>query len=399
MKRFILLFTIVSLIVSILIIPAAAASWSDTELTVINYLDYVDSSTVHVVGDGKEVRIDIPSKYATLLFENDTGNDYIRGDDGETSLEGGDVASDIRSWPTLNMEVGKKRTRQGYLFDVSNIPSGGWISFYWEFEASGDFGWIGSNDSETPDIRYYTYYYDEPHDDGYSYEVGRGMGSGLAVDFDAGFLECDAIYEDGVVTNGYATNYIAPYLTFRNVGVTSTPSTIRVRTSSISVNFDITDELIQMAQNEKMQKLLDEINNQLEDQGQTMDQILDQQQQTNDKIDDMTGYEPTPENPDFQDSVDDLEDAEQGALENVQTGMDDADQVYDSVFQVLGDYVQSFAAVSILFETFADIPFFSAILAVSLALGIVAALLGISLDAARLSARSSARSSRKVRSR
>lgn len=381
MRRLFLTLIILALFVCALAVPAFGASWEDTELTVINYLDYVDSSTVHVSGDGKTVKIDIPSQYATLMFENDTGNDYIRGDDGETSLEAGDVVSDIRSWPTLNMEVGRKRTKQGYLFDVSNIPSGGWISFSWVLEASGDFGWIGSNDAETPDVRYYTYYYDEPHDDGYSYEVGRGMGSGLPiVDFDAGVLECTAIYEDGVVTNGYATNYIAPYLTFRNVGVMYTPSTIRVRTSSISVTFDITDELIQMAQNEKTQKLLDEINSQLEEQGQTMKDVLAEQEQTNDKLDDMMNYQPEPETPEGGEVVGDLEDVEDNLMEDVNEGFDEAEQLQLSVLETLLQYVSAFGAVSYIFDLFAWIPFIKILLSVSLALGIVSTLLNIGLS-------------------
>lgn len=131
----------------------------------------------------------------------------------------------------------------------------------------------------------------------------------------------------------------------------------------------------------------------------SFDGLKQEQGQTNDKLDNITDHEPVPEQPDWQDSVNEYEEAEKDALDKVQTGMNDASLSFDNALVVLGEYIGSFAALSVLFNSFADIPFFSALLAVSLSLGIVAAILGMGLDAARYSARSTARSTRKARSR
>lgn len=424
MKRFILLFTIIAIIVSLLVLPASASGWNGTDIEIIDFLDYVDRDHMVVDGENKYVLFEIPATFAVSYFGNSDYIDWTLGEYGEITIPPSGRYSEFICYPTQNIEIRSDKTvarfKEGFVFDVSMLPKGASVYFDWVISALDYPGTIGSL-YDPPDFRYTCYFWGKPDSAGWSYKSGRShIGAIGNTDWDKNKLKCIAIYEHGYGTVGTATNYIAPTIFFNDIDFAYTNITFSLAVSSIRVEFPITDDLISIAQNEKTQKLLDEVNSQLEEQGKTMDDILSEQQQTNDKLDGVqdslddtndklddvhgaiddtndkldgiTDYEGTPERPDWQDSVDDLEDVEQGALDNVETGMEDADKTFSSALNVISQYAASFAGVTVLFNTFADMPFFSALLSIALSLGIVAAILGIGIDAARSSSRASSKS-------
>lgn len=425
MKRFILIFAIVAMIVPFFVFPASAA-FEDTNITVVDYLDYVDRDHMIVDGDQKYVIIDIPSDKGESVFIHDGDNRYAYGSYDDVYLNSSANPFRFASYPMMQYQILNGRFSTGYLFDVSSLPDGACVVFDWQISLEGLDGNIGYA-GEYPDFYYTCFFFNEASDgSAYAYQTGRSHISSLSGTWNKGKLDCIAIYEHGYGTVGTATDYISPWVAYNDLLSTYLPNSFSIRVSSVRVEIPIDDNLISLAQNEKTQKLLDEVNRQLEDQGKTMDQVLKEQQQTNDKLDgvqdslddtndklddvhgaiddtndkldNITDHDPTPERPDWQDSVDDLEDVEQGALDNVQTGMDDADKTFSSALGTLKQYAASFAGLTILFNSFADMPFFTALLSISLSLGIVAAILGIGLDAVRSSNRANARSSKKGRS-
>ena len=144
----------------------------------------------------------------------------------------------------------------------------------------------------------------------------------------------------------------------------------------------------------KTNKLLDETIKQLEEQGKTMEDVLDQQTQTNDKLDDIINGEVNPEAPEGADKVGDLDDAEGQLRDEAQVGLDQGVQIQQNVLQILEEYANGFAVFSWIFGLFAKLPFFSGLLYVSVALGTVSALLNLGLSAQAASDRANSRAQR-----
>lgn len=129
-----------------------------------------------------------------------------------------------------------------------------------------------------------------------------------------------------------------------------------------------------------------------------LDQLSDQQNQTNDKLDDIINGEVSPDLPDGSGSIGDLDDAEGALRDEAQSGLDQAGQIQQGALTVLAQYVSGFAVFSQIFGEFASIPFFSGLLYVSLSLGTCAAILNLGqmgINRARSDARRSERRSRK----
>lgn len=346
----------------------------------INYRDYEGS--VKVDGENDIVTIDLPVSWFNILIAmpDGTGIHHHNGHSVSYTIPYATHRLNVYLVP-FGAEIGAYNAPyNGRYLSMDNIPSD--AEFYMQFGITTD----------TPNSFSVASYQERVYsvNDNFASLYAKNDYTGGP----AGTYALSSVFPS-IAADGWFPEYIF-YLDSTGSSFEGTSVSLVVYNFHLEVSISSLYRL--QEETGRTNELLTEVNRQLADQGITMDQILDQQQQTNDKLDNIVDHVPTPENPGFQDSVDDLEDIENGALDKVEDGMDDADQVFTSVFDVLGDYLQSFAAVSIIFETFADMPFFTALLSVSLALGIVAALLGIGLDAVRSSSRSSARSSKKGRS-
>lgn len=83
---------------------------------------------------------------------------------------------------------------------------------------------------------------------------------------------------------------IIPYFYIINQGVvwpTDSERTIDVSMDYFRLSFSVSDAVKQAQEDARSQQMLSNIESALEDQGMTMEEILDQQQQTNDKLDDV----------------------------------------------------------------------------------------------------------------
>lgn len=133
--------------------------------------------------------------------------------------------------------------------------------------------------------------------------------------------------------------------------------------ANFEFTFSINSLLRQQMLSNKTNNILGAVENQLADNGQ--------------KLDDIINGNVTPEAPDGSGTVDDLDDVESGLRDDAQAGLDDGVQLQQSAFDVILTYLAAFNAIGLIFNLFADLPFFSALLAVSLSLGIFGLLVNL----------------------
>lgn len=145
-------------------------------------------------------------------------------------------------------------------------------------------------------------------------------------------------------------------------------------------------------QNGSNKDLIDSIGKKLDQQGQTiqgvldaqtqannkLDSVIDQQEQTNDQLGDIMNDQVEPEPPAGSDKVDDYQQAENELLDSVQGGSNEFDEVSVNAWDRIFTYSQSFMAFGVLFKLFADIPIIQSLLYVSLTLGAFAFMLNLS---------------------
>lgn len=134
------------------------------------------------------------------------------------------------------------------------------------------------------------------------------------------------------------------------------------------------------------EKLMGEMRDQLALQGKKLDEITGKVENIENKLDDQWNSEIDSNKPNTPtvpggDSVDSALNKQEEALRNeAQAGLDKGKEIQDSALSVLANYVSSFGVLTKLFDTFANIPFVSGLLVVSVALGIFGMLLNFAGD-------------------
>lgn len=189
-----------------------------------------------------------------------------------------------------------------------------------------------------------------------------------------------------------------PYLSLGNMRSSSGSSSVTFTVRYFTMQFSISSLLRLQQSTGKTNAILKEVEQQLADQGQTLDDVLGAQQDTNNKLDGIINDKVDPSLPSGGDIVGDLDDAEGQIRDDAQSGLDQGASVQQSAIQILGQYLSAFACVSWIFDRFSTIPFVSGLLALSFSLGITGSILGIGLSIAR-SYTGSSRSSRSARSK
>lgn len=147
--------------------------------------------------------------------------------------------------------------------------------------------------------------------------------------------------------------------------------------SNFTMDFSVAALYRLQQQTSKNNALLNSISNELAAQGDTIEQFVAEQQQTNDLLDDMINGSVPPSRPSWSDIEESLGDLEQDALGNVNNNIDKIDDAFDSALDALVSYSQSIYAAAFIFNLLADIPFIGALLFVSLSLGVVASIFGV----------------------
>lgn len=108
--------------------------------------------------------------------------------------------------------------------------------------------------------------------------------------------------------------------------------------------------------------------------------VEDKLAENGEKLDTIINGDVTPTPPAGGDSVGDLEDVESGLREDSQAGLDDSIAMQQSALQIFQQYSVAFLVVADLFTSFANIPFFSFLLYISVALGIFSLLVNLGVD-------------------
>lgn len=129
-------------------------------------------------------------------------------------------------------------------------------------------------------------------------------------------------------------------------------------------------------------KAVQELQKQVEQQGQAFDQIIN--------------GEPDPVAPEGSDAVEDLNGVENQLKNDSQQGLDEGLGFLQNALGIITQYGSAFLCVIALFRPFAELPLFSALLIISLGLSVCAIVLNIGLDVGRKSSsKTSNKSNRK----
>lgn len=146
--------------------------------------------------------------------------------------------------------------------------------------------------------------------------------------------------------------------------------------------FSISSLIRQQQLTGKTNELLKEVELQLAEQGKTLDDIRGQ-------LDDFINGEVTPEAPEGADRFDDLDDTEAGLRGDAQDGLDTGLEIVQNALDIVLQYATAFACAGWIFECFSTLPIFTALLFVSLALGVFGYVVNLVQDVGRYSARRS----------
>lgn len=120
------------------------------------------------------------------------------------------------------------------------------------------------------------------------------------------------------------------------------------------------------------------------------DTIIDQNQEIIDKNDEIIDQNDqiingtvAPDSPDGSDRIDDLDDSEAGLRDDAQDGLNEGMNVVNNALIYIKQYTNAFHCVGAIFSSFAGIPIFTALLYISLALGIFGLLVNLANDVNR----------------
>lgn len=150
---------------------------------------------------------------------------------------------------------------------------------------------------------------------------------------------------------------------------------------SFTLEIPISSLYADYLQTGKTNKLLEAVEDRLEEQGKTMEEVLDQQQQTNDKLDEIIDSTVAPVAPEGDDTVNDYGDLEEGIMNDMSSNFSDADGYLTSATEIISKYGTALLAVSHLFGIFWKFPFFAELVMVAFAFGMFGTLLGVGFGA------------------
>lgn len=354
MKRFLLSFLVLGLLVCVIAVPSFAEG--------INYRDYEGS--VKVEGDKDIVTIDLPVSWfhGLISMPDGTGVRHWDGHSVSYTIPYDTNRLNVYLAP-FGTEIGAyNKPYTGRYLSMDNIPSD--AEFYMQIGVTTD----------TPEsftvAKFQERVYAVNNDYASLYDIHEYPGG------PAGSFAVSHVF-DAVASEGWFPEFV--------MYVDSTSSSFLGRTLSVEVynlQIEVSISSLYRLQEEtgRSNELLTEVNRQLAEQGQTLDDVLAEQGATNDKLDNITDYVPEVDTPEGGEVVGDLEDVEDNVMDDVNDGFDKAEDIQLSVIETLLQYVTAFGVVSYIFDLFAWIPFFKVLLSVSLALGIVATLLNIGLS-------------------
>lgn len=312
----------------------------------IDYHDYITDITVSGHNDLVEIRIPAEEQYFILI--NETQGWSSRFDSGYLDLVADGTDGDYDKY-TINLHC-----FPGGRLNLEDIPDGTKFTagFFYSYSGPG---------YETPYVSVHEQYYNSSG--GYLGQLQETIGF-------------SPVLHAGSVTHSGTFNKTGPYTN----GVTGSADSIdlflRMNDYSPLTNdfvmlqaedFVLTmtiSSLYELQQSQdKTNKILEAVEDKLEENGQKLDEIIN--------------GEVTPEPPVDSGLVDDANNAEQGVLDDTAAGLDDVDDVQQSATEILYQYWTAFASFSWVFSLFADLPFIYGLLIVSLSFGVIGSLLNL----------------------
>lgn len=324
MKRIFALFLCLIFLVASFVLTASAET--------LDYTDYI--SDIVVNGDKDLITVSFPVD--SFVF-----NLYSLSSDLIDSVVGSSCLFELPANVPVQLGFGSS-------FDISldNIPSD--TQFTVVFDTSVQHGFI-----DETNISYQGWFY---------YLNSSGGSSWVEVN---GFRDSGTLTIQGNLDSSFAS--FIPFFYFYNFSANpvdaSSSVDFGITVRSFQATFSISSLYRLQEQTGQINSVLKEVEKQLVDQGK--------------KLDDIIGGSVVPQTPPGSDIVGDLDAAEGQIRNEAASGLQQGEDVQQNALEVLGSYLSAFACVSWIFDRFAMIPFFSALLSLSFSLGICGAILGL----------------------
>lgn len=344
LKRIIVVICVLVLFVSFACLSVGAAE--------LDYNDYV--TDVQVDGDNDIVTVSFPVDGALIQLYDGSFNFITEGY--------GSLSFDAVSNFAYRIDI---MPLWGNYLDLTNIPQDTSISMSLHTDSSGlGFFWADSVTSQVMlafpyDNSLRWVFFDEVRNDNFDYTYSFNL-------------------DKSTGTGSYYPSVRFDYV-FRNVYLDAGQRSISVDSFTLHMSISSLYRLQQTSG--KTNQILSEVEKQLADQGKTLDEVLESQKDTNNKLDDIINRPVEPETPSGSDVFDDLDDAENEIRDEAQSGLDAGLDIQNNVLDIFLQYTSAFAAAGAVFGLFSEIPFFASLLYISIAIGIFALLLNLSVEA------------------
>lgn len=349
-KRILIFSLILVFVFSVLVFPVGAE--------ILDYNDYV--SDIVVDGENDIVTVTLPvSSSRIAVFNQHTGiwESNVEGVSSSTVSMNNHTEYSVRFVPDYLNQIG-----------VDNIPDGTQILIKIGIDASNP-----NNTFAHPQMADVLYYYladgsvvSQVMSEGLTVSLPELATLGLSYTLSYPAENTKAFSFSMDLQNFKFSQYGTDYPLFSD-NVTFT-------VYSYSLTMSISSLYRQQQISGKTNKLLSAVEDQLEENGQKLDEII------NGSVD------PTP--PPESDKVDDLEDLEGELRDEAQAGLDEGLAMQQSALEVFAQYASAFAVVGLIFGFFADIPFFKFLLYISVSVGLFSVLLNLGFDIGRARSRS-----------
>lgn len=327
MKRVFILAFCSALLVCALAVSASAETFS--------YSDYV--TNVKVDGDNDIVTVVIPIKSAEIILY-----DYNTDKSNKALATNANFPVYMDHSYSLNLTLYYPDS-----ISLTDIPSGTMLT------VDADVNLVhGSLDISSA------------YEDGFFYFYNADMGR---VDSYVAKVTSIGYFKWNLELPEYESTYksFCPGIAYRKF-IPNEDTNLSVNINSVTLQFSISSLLRLQQETGRTNVILGEVQKQLEANGQ--------------KLDDIMNVTVDPSAPVDSDVVGDIDDAEGQIRDDAQAGIDQGLEVQQSALDIVIQYASGFAVVGWIFNLFADIPFFSGLLYVSFALGIVSAILGLGLS-------------------
>lgn len=371
LKRFLPVILTVSILICCIVIPASAAGYDP--------FDYMDS--IKVDGDNDTVVCYFPFTGQFVLYDASWQPLYYSSEGNSFDYWFGEwqlVNILVNPWARVhNINPGSGYVYNGNYIDLSELPSDTVVSSYVKITTDIDCMELGSGST-------FLYYFGSANSGGsVSLSEIRQVSSNPVDDGGRSLVFQDTWQNIGFTDSMWSQTNIS--------NLKFTQACHATFTYGMSVTFKISSAYMDYIQTGRNEKLMKSIETKLAENGQTLQDVLDAQQQTNDKLDGVIDQqEQTNEKldgiindkvdgtpPEGSDKVDDYQQAENELLDSVQGGSNEFDDVSINAWDRIFTYSQSFMAFGLIFKLFADIPFIQSLLYVSLTLGAFAFMLNL----------------------